>query len=226
MTSPLLLVLLLGAAQSTKSMSPSSDVNSNPLLVASNAGGKTLVRTQPGTTVPIACSTWTNTLLWSSSFNNSAWTKGSGISVSADAASAPDGTTTADRATVPTPGAGSSAYQTISGLAPLTTYTMSLWVWTDTGTKTFRLSRTNHATWVTATVSPTFTATTDPQMFSLTYTTGAEETVSDFNVGSEMKTPFTQSEGFYFYWGGAHTIGSTVKRGTITTTDASVTACR
>lgn len=125
----------------------------------------------------------------------------------ADSAIAPDGTQTADTVSL-TAAAASAFYQRSTGLTQSTTYTCSGWVWTDSGTKSFRLGRTNGASWVTATVSATVTATTTPQRFSLTYTTGAGETQSDCTFGGEQKTPFTPSAGLLYAWGLQHELGS------------------
>lgn len=101
-------------------------------------------------------------------------------------------------------------YRRNSGLSSNTVYTFGMWCKTDTGTKSFKISRTNAATWTTATLSPVYTATTTWQLFTLTYTTGAAETVSDIHILGEGKTPFNCTAGHYGVWGFSHNKGTHV----------------
>lgn len=67
----------------------------------------------------------TNLLLRSEEFDNAAWIKGSDITPTANAITAPNGTTTADMLTINASGGG--IYQTVSVTAN-TAYTLSMWV--------------------------------------------------------------------------------------------------
>lgn len=150
----------------------------------------------------------TNAILVSEQIDNASWTKAS-VTVTADQTFGPSGTNTADIIDfTATPNSGMSVYQNIPGLSASTNYVMSVWLWTAAGTKTVRISRTDHTSWATATVSPTLTVTTTPQRFSLTYNTAATSPQSDFNIGGESKTPFTPSAGQIYAWGAQHEIGT------------------
>lgn len=149
----------------------------------------------------------TNLATRSEAFDNATWVKNGGgavaLSATADQLAAPDGNTTADLINVQTATSQTHIYQAQS-VSQSTGYTFSIWVKTDSGTKSFRLSRTDCASWVTASVSGTLTATTTWQRFSFAYATGVGETCSNIGIGSENKTPFTQSDGNYYYWGAQH----------------------
>jgi hypothetical protein len=84
----------------------------------------------------------TNLLVRSQEFDNAAWVK-SNATVTADTATAPDGTTTADTVTGVTSGAANSAYQEITAIASV--YTFSLWVRAGTATTCAILVRDNTA---------------------------------------------------------------------------------
>ena len=149
----------------------------------------------------------TNLLVRTEEMDHAAWTAGGTISRTADQAVSPNGTTTADAVVVNVSDAGAYLFQRIACTAG-TTYTFSAWVWTDSGTKSFRLSRTDATTWATATVSPTFTATTTPQRFSLTYTPSGGETQCDNVFGHDGKTPFNPTAGTYYVWGAQTEVGT------------------
>jgi hypothetical protein len=72
-----------------------------------------------------------NLLLRSQEFDNAAWTKGGGVTVTANAADAPDGTTTADRLIQPNAvnfGAGTAVVQAITKPATALRYTATAYV--------------------------------------------------------------------------------------------------
>lgn len=68
----------------------------------------------------------TNLLTYSQQFDNAAWTKSSSVSVSPDAATAPDGTLTADRITVSSPSSAHALSQAVSVTAQ--TYTQVVYL--------------------------------------------------------------------------------------------------
>lgn len=75
----------------------------------------------------------TNRFLQSQTLDNASWAKGGGATVAADAAVAPDGTTTADRSIEGVP-AGSSVIQSVTFTAGVT-YTISVFVKPGTGVR-------------------------------------------------------------------------------------------
>lgn len=157
---------------------------------------------------------WTNLAVQSEDFTTT-WILKGGSTRTANAALAPDKSFTADLVT--SSGADNDGiYQRVT-TAQNTQYTASVWVWTDTGTKSFRLARTNCATWVGMPYTDTLTATTTPQLFSLTFTTGAD-TCSDFNVLSNNL--FAPTAGNYYVWGAQVETGSTPSPYCPTTTAA------
>lgn len=110
----------------------------------------------------------TNSLLQSQDFTTT-WVAGASTTVTANAATAPDGTVTADRLQLPAT-SGTFVRQSFSALAT-TTYTISVFARSLSGTSDFALSFSTFA-------STTQTATTSWQRFTFTFTTvGA---VSDF----------------------------------------------
>lgn len=173
------------------------------------------------------CSSTTpvNMALRSQTFDNGTWqladakiTKGA-----ADAVVAPDTTTTADRIVIAaSPTSDSNTYQTIGTLAS-TQYTFSVYLWTEAGTQTVRMARNNSASWVGGTVSTTLTLTTTPTRYSLTFTTGAAETLSNVSIGGEGVTPFIPGVGTFVAWGAQVQPGSTATT-YIATTSAAIGA--
>jgi hypothetical protein len=140
--------------------------------------------------------------------------------LSLNAATAPDGNKTADQITLQADNAA-AVFQNITGLAS-TTYTFSFWGWSDTPGTQFRISRNNNVSWVTATVSPTYTTTTTPTRYSLTFTTLVGETVNIIDIGGEGLTPFTPTAGSMYVWGAQMETG-TFATSYIPTTTASAT---
>jgi hypothetical protein len=140
-----------------------------------------------------------NLLLNSESFDAASWLKGS-VAVTANSVSAPNGTTTADELAFGT----TSGYfsQATTSMTSNTSYTYGVWLRAKTGTFKLKITRTNLASWATATVSPEITLTTDWQFCTLAFTTGAAETVSDFVIGYEGKTPYSlPATGSVYAWG-------------------------
>lgn len=151
----------------------------------------------------------TNTCTYSEDITAVAWKVDSATRTS-NAATSPDGTVNADSVTY-TASTGKlireNAYQiSVSGS---TTYTISVWLRVTSGTFKLKLSRTNGATWATATLSPELTVTTTWQRFTLTYTSDAGDTLTDIVLGSEDKTPYTlPATGTVLVWGFQHEAGS------------------
>jgi len=149
----------------------------------------------------------TNVGLWSKDLTNAAWVVGSVTKGTADQYADPiSGLLTAEHVVLD--GSTSAVYQRLSSLSASTTYTASAWVWTDTGTLDYRISRTNTLVWGSATVSGTLTATTTPTRVSLTYTTDVGEDRSDINFGGEGKTPWSSGSGNLIVWGFQHETGA------------------
>lgn len=138
------------------------------------------------------------------------------VTVTVNQAVAPDGNQTADQVDF-TAGVNSYIYYRSSGVTQGAQHTCSWWAWAPTGTQTFRLWRTNTTTWGTATVSPTLTATTTPQRFTLQYMAETGETQSDCGVGGESKTPWAIPNGSLYLWGHNHAVGA-LKPYVVTTT--------
>ena len=130
-----------------------------------------------------------NICTYSQDFFNPPWAT---VNASLTAASgiSPDGTNNATNLTFSAT-SGFMARATAIPISGSTTYTHSIYMRATSGTFKTKISRTNGATWVTATVSPELTLTTTWQRFDITYTSGVADTVSDFIVGAESKTPYT-----------------------------------
>jgi len=105
-----------------------------------------------------------NLLTYSEQFDNAIWAKQNGFSITSNTAIAPDGTLTADTASRVNLGS-EYLYQSTSASG---TYTLSCWVRAVTGTTTFNMISYNGVDGTTQ--SPTLTATTTWQRFSLTAT--------------------------------------------------------
>jgi hypothetical protein len=114
------------------------------------------------------------------------WTKGTGATWVQDAAIAPDGTMTALQgngvAFTIASGTSSSLFQINAPISGNTTYTFSVYIRAQTGDFTGVRLRLNDGT--TATLSSTFTVTTEWTRFSLTVTSVAGATVMSALVGT------------------------------------------
>ena len=112
-----------------------------------------------------------NLLTYSEQFDNAAWTKGSGVSVSANSEAAPDGTITADQVTFAT-GGGTEFLRALPTMTVNTTYTFSVYARLVSGGATFTVDYGNVG------VSGSLTPTSVWQRFSYTFTfTGASSWV-------------------------------------------------
>lgn len=113
----------------------------------------------------------TNSCLRSQEFDNASWTK-IGVTVTANAGVAPDGTATADQLAIAA-GASNVVEQgcVISGGTASKSFVGSVWVRAQTGTGTFRIKNTHGG--VIDNYSSDLTATTDWQRFSYSVTNGA-----------------------------------------------------
>jgi len=108
----------------------------------------------------------TNVMLWSSSFDNAAWSNVSQVTTTANASTAPDGTMTADR--LQCTGSNWFFAQPIF-LTSGVSYTISMYVKSNTGSsQTFRLFGCNSLT------SSNLTATNEWQRFEFTFTSTAD----------------------------------------------------
>lgn len=145
--------------------------------------------------------TVTNVCLRSSDFSSASWTKIDTV-IGADSVVCPDGVArTTTKVTVGT-GGWRAMYQRVTGQTANTAYKFSIWIWTNSGTKAFVLTRNNTSTWAGRATSGVLTATTAPQRFSLAYTTGAAETASDIYVFSDGLAPAVLGEsGIYYLFG-------------------------
>jgi uncharacterized protein (TIGR02217 family) len=81
----------------------------------------------------VGAPTGKNLCLWSEDFTNAAWIKGSGATVTANSAVAPDGTTTADTLTDPSASLESTVSQAVTVPNDTATYTGSIYVKKTTG---------------------------------------------------------------------------------------------
>lgn len=113
-----------------------------------------------------------NACTYSEDFSSD-WSTIAGSSVSTDAATSPDGTANADELTFGA-GASSGLNQTIS-ISTSTEYTMSIWAKVASSTENFRMAYYDGAS---QTTSSDFTATTDWQRFTFTFTTAGSHTPS------------------------------------------------
>jgi hypothetical protein len=88
-------------------------------------------------------------------------------------------------------------YQNTGALLSSTTYTESVWVKCNLASCSFKLARTNCVSWVGATASPVFIASTYWQLFSTTYTTEASITCSGINALGEDLTHYRPTPATY-----------------------------
>ncbi|MBD2167121.1 carbohydrate binding domain-containing protein [Calothrix membranacea FACHB-236] len=159
-----------------------------------------------------------NLITYSQALHNAVWSN-QDVTITANATTAPDSTTTASAASFNTT---SGKIYRVSGQGAAVvagqTYTHSIYAKAASGTFNFKLGRTNQATWSTAFVSNEFTATTTWQRFEFSYTVPAGETVSDFLVGDEDKTGYSLPQtGILYLWGAQINQGSTAVTYTPTT---------
>lgn len=151
----------------------------------------------------------TNTCNYSEDIANPVWLS-SDATVTANTATSPDGTVNAD--SIQFTASNGKLIRNVGNkisVSGSTTYTISVWLKVTSGTFKLKLSRTNATTWATATISPELTVTTDWQRFTLTYTSGSGDTLTDIVIGSEDKTPYTlPALGTVLVWGIQHEAGS------------------
>jgi hypothetical protein len=149
-----------------------------------------------------------NLLTFSEQFDDAAWVKFLGISVTPDITQNPvDDAITAD--TINASASNSHIVQN-RNVTPSTTYTFSIWLRSVSDTFNLKLSRTNGVTWATASLSPVLTLTTTWQRFSLTYTSGVGETISGHIIGWEGRTPYLiPTTGSFYAWGAQLNEGET-----------------
>jgi len=135
----------------------------------------------------------TNLLRNSSDFANSTyWTRG--FTPITDNVTSIDGTTNADTLPFSQTGAvqsGAQIYQKTTGLTVSTSYVASVYLKEVTPGFKLKISRTNGSTWTGATVSSEITLSGSWVRYSIQFTAGASETVSDFAIGSENRTPYS-----------------------------------
>jgi len=114
--------------------------------------------------------------------------------VTPDAVVAPDGTMTGDLLAFEY---YQNKFQHVLGLIPGQTYTFSVWLWTDTGTKSMPLWMTNTVTWVGA-AKTLVTLTTTPQRFVITRTADA---LGRLDVGFGQTDTDQAPVGLVYAWG-------------------------
>lgn len=166
-----------------------------------------------------------NLFLYPNDFTNAAWFRPSVSSVVANAATAPDGTNTANKVIfsgVNDPYMG-QVFNTGSPIAGKT-FTVSFWLWTDAGQPT-----TNYELYIYPDVIPgntgqTFvTITTTPTRYSFTWTFPA--TATGTNINARFDGPNIVAANAYCYaWGASLTVphifsatGPLIKRGAVRT---------
>lgn len=153
----------------------------------------------------------TNYINYSSSFDNAAWEKQLGASVTANTTTAPDGTMSADTLTI----APNQYMYQLQGLSSGTSYTISFYCKVASGTKQFNMV--TYSPSGNINYSPTLTATTEWQRFEFTITANATASTSIYPV---LVDSF--ASGSFFIWGAQMEVGS-YPTSYIPTTSASVT---
>ena len=113
-----------------------------------------------------------NLLTYSEQFNNAIWNKRSGVTITADSTTAPNGTTTADTANY---SSGDGYIWVDLTLLPSTQYTISVYAKGSSGSIQF------NAFWGTgSSAGSTITLTSDWQRLQFTFTTGSTTSLGDF----------------------------------------------
>lgn len=141
----------------------------------------------------------TNIALYSEDFNNAVWNKQLGASVTANTNISPDGYKNADTLSIQP---NQYIFQSSAGNLPSgTTYTFSAYVKVDSGTKQFQMF--TYSGTGNDFTSPTFTATTEWQRFTLTFTTATAAVTGFYPVGQDGF-----AGGDFIVWGAQVEVGS------------------
>jgi hypothetical protein len=161
---------------------------------------------------------FTNLLLRSQEFDNAAWVKQAGTTVSANAATAPDGTLTAGRVVALNAAAGDRVNQ-VATLSP-TTVTASIWVKGEGANigKDVQLTAKRASGGTFAGSSVVVTLTADWQRVSTSYLMAADNTAASLYLTS----PATNSATDVLVWG-AQLVAASVPGPYIATTSAAAT---
>jgi hypothetical protein len=157
----------------------------------------------------------TNLLTYSSSFDNGAWTPQT-ISVSANATTSPDGTTTAETLTPSGSGAYDNRVYQTNSVTSGAVYTLSVWAKSSASNAKLTLGLQNHGGQV-------FSITNEWERYSVAVT--ALSTGGNFNIYAGDVTPTTgvvNSSNVVTIWGAQLELGSYASS-YIPTTSASVT---
>ena len=141
-----------------------------------------------------------NLLTWSEQFDNAAWEKQLGSSVTPNTTTAPDGTLTADTLTI----APNQYMYQLQGLSSGTSYTISFYCKVASGTKQFNIHTFSPSGNVN--FSPTLTATNEWQRFELAITANANSSTSIHPI---LVDSFVS--GSFFIWGAQLVEGSVAK---------------
>jgi hypothetical protein len=155
----------------------------------------------------------TNLLLQSQAFDNASWSKVSSASVTADTATAPDGTTTADTLTFIAD--ANSRIQQNGTTVAASVYTWSVWLWTASGTKDLRMAYHDGTAWTRQDI----TVTTTPTRFVMAVT--AATTTTTFTIYNDT----AGTAGSVFGWQAQAVLGNFIDGGphiATTTTTASL----
>lgn len=123
-----------------------------------------------------------NLLTYTEQFDNAAWKKAVGATVTANSTVAPDGTTTAD--TVVYPAAPGYVYLGSSVFRPSTTYTLSVWAKSVSGTQSIQMNAWDGA--ATAQASKSVTTTWTRLEHTFTTAAGAGSGDLGFRNGADL----------------------------------------
>lgn len=139
-----------------------------------------------------------NLLLASEQFDSASWTVSGGITVTANNQVAPNGTTTADTASLTSAG---YRYQNVTtGLVTGATITASMWLWTKTGKATIVLRVAGNATG--SDESKTVIAlTTTPTLYTVTRTFTSTDTIVTFGIDNRTGIGGDGIAGEVIVWG-------------------------